>query len=202
MKLYYSKQACSLAVRILIHELGISCEYEAVNLPAKKTASGGDFYQINPKGSVPVLVLDDGKILTENAVIHQYLAEKHHATTLFPPNTQFEHYRILEWLNFISTDLHKGISPLFSPLPEEMKEKFIRPIFLKKLSLVENHLQNNQFLMGSQFTLPDGYLFVIISWLRGLHIPLENFPNMQRYFNEIKTRKSVQQALAEEKISI
>src|SRR5688572_12009519 len=113
MKLYYSKGACSLAVRIILHEIGAACEFEAVDLATKKTETGMDFLKINPKGAVPTLILDDKAILTENAVIQQYLAEKYHATQLLPPLGDMKRYRVLEWLNFISTDLHKSCGPLF-----------------------------------------------------------------------------------------
>src|SRR5690349_3300917 len=110
MKLYYSKGACSLAVRIALHELGIPCEFEAVDLKAKKTEKGADFFKINPKGAVPTLVLDDHTVLTENAVIQQYLADKQKAFEVLPPVNDMKRYRALEWLNFVSTELHKGCS--------------------------------------------------------------------------------------------
>src|SRR5690349_19217638 len=122
MKLYYSKGACSLAVRIIINEIGLQSEYEAVDLKTKKTATGQDFLKINPKGSVPVIQTDEKQILTENAVIQQYLADTNKATQLLPALGNFERYRVLEWLNFISTELHKGFSPLFNPnVPNELK---------------------------------------------------------------------------------
>src|SRR5437870_2266196 len=113
MKLYYSKGACSLAVRILINELNISCKYEAVNLKTKETETGKNFYEINPKGAVPTLILENNNVLTENAVIHQYLADQQKAHHLLPNLNDFKRYQVLEWLNFIATELHKGFSPLF-----------------------------------------------------------------------------------------
>src|SRR5438105_3577122 len=121
MKLYFSKGACSLAVRIILNELNIPCEYEAVNLKTKKTVDDADFYKINPKGAVPVLQLDDGTILTENAAIHQYLADFKKADQLFPL-TGIQRYRVIEWLNFVATDLHKGCGVFFSSMiPDEVK---------------------------------------------------------------------------------
>lgn len=123
MKLYYSAGTCSLAVRIIINEIGLPSTYEAVDLKTKKTASGQDFLQINPKGSVPVIVTDDNEILTENSVIQQYLADKNNASSLLPALGHFKRYRVLEWLNYISTELHKGCGPLFSPsIPVELKK--------------------------------------------------------------------------------
>lgn len=122
MKLYYTQAACSLAVRITINEIGLKCDYESVDLKAKKTEKGEDFLKINPKGAVPVLKTNDGEILTENAVILQYLADTNSATKLLPGTGDFKRYRILEWLNYITTELHKTIGALFNPeLPQKLK---------------------------------------------------------------------------------
>jgi glutathione S-transferase len=200
MKLYYSKGACSLAIRIILHELNITCEFESVNLQNKQTDSQENFLTINPKGSVPVLVLDNKQILTENAVIQQYLAETFHGTSLLPEKSDFNHYRVLEWLNFVSTDLHKSFSPFFNPkVPDDLKDTIFIPIIVNKLNYVEKHLDSHDYLMGDSFTLPDSYLFVIARW--ALHfkmISLENNPSLMRYFNHLKERPSIQQALKEE----
>lgn len=199
MKLYYVSSVCSLAVRIIIHEIGINCEYESVNLKTKQTETGSDFLKINPKGAVPVLVLDDGDCLTENAVILQYLADKYQATELLPPAGNLRRYRILEWLNFVSTDLHRFCAPLFwSKIPNPVKEDVFMPILYSKLSIVERHLQNHKFLMGHQITLPDSYLFVILIWMIKLNINLITWPNLLRYFNDMKHQKSVEIAMEEE----
>src|ERR1700733_14368076 len=113
MKLYYSKGACSFVSRIIINELGQTCEYISVDLKTHKIGSGLDYYQINPKGGVPVLEMNSGEILTENAVILQYLAESANNTVLLPKSGDLNRYRVLEWLNFVATDLHKGIGILF-----------------------------------------------------------------------------------------
>lgn len=199
MKLYFSKGACSLAVRILINELNIPCEYEAVNLHTKKTETDADFLKTNPKGSVPVLMLDSKEVLTENSIIQQYLAEQNQATQLLPPVGNFNRYRVLEWLNFISTDLHKGASPMFNAeISEEIKEKIFRPALKKKLHLVDQHLSHHQYLMDEQYTLPDGYLFVILFWLKNLKIDIAEWKNLSRYFEELKKRKSIEKSLREE----
>jgi len=199
MKLYYSKGACSLAVRILIHELGISCEYEAVNLKTKQTETGADFLTINPKGSVPTLMLDNNTILTENAVIQQYLADTHKANQLLPPMGNFSRYRVIEWLNFVSTDLHKGCGPLFNTeVPEEVKDSVFRKLLRRKLQFVNRHLEQNKYLAGDVFTLPDMYLFVLLRWAPHLGVPLTDYAHLVRYFAEIKARASVVKALAEE----
>lgn len=199
MKLYYSKGACSLAIHILLIELGINFELERVEFPSKKTETGQDYLQINPKGSVPALELDDQQILTENAVIQQYLVDLTHNTQLLPAVGDFRRYRVLEWLNFVSTDLHKGCAPLFnSKLPETIKDEIFKPNIVTKLKIIDKQLAKNQFLMGEQFTLPDIYLFVILNWLPHLKIDISDLKNVQRYFAELKTRRSIKQALEEE----
>ncbi len=202
MKLYYTPSVCSLAVRIILHELNISCEFEAVNLKTKQTQNGEDYLKINPKGAVPALVLDNNEILTENAVILQYLADTHKATSLLPPVEDFKRFRTLEWLNFVSMDLHRYCSPLFwSKVPEEIKQELYWPIFTKKLLVIEQHLTHNQFFMGNNFTLPDSYLFVIITWLAKLKVEMNNWPNLLRFYETMKQRVSVQSALKEEGIT-
>lgn len=199
MKLYYSKGACSLAVRIIIHEIGLACEFEAVNLKTKQTATGLDFLKINPKGAVPVLKINEDQFLTENAVIQQYLADQHHAVALLPPLGELRRYRVLEWLNFISTDLHKSCSPLFNPkISPELKNELFKPLLKNKLDYVEKHLANNKWLMGDEFTLPDAYLFVVLTWLPHLAFDTKGFPHLTRYVNQSHQRKSVQIALGEE----
>jgi glutathione S-transferase len=199
MKLYYTSSVCSLAVRIIIHELGIKCDYESVNLKTKLTETSNDFLNINPKGTVPVLQLSDNSYLTENAIILQYLADKYNAIELLPSVGDSRRYRTLEWLNFVSTDLHRYCAPLFwSKIPNEVKENLFRPILNSKLSIVDQHLHNHKYLMGDQFTLPDSYLFVILIWVVKLKINLNAWPDLSRYFNEMKQRQSVRESLEEE----
>jgi glutathione S-transferase len=202
MKLYYSKGACSLAVRIALYEMEIPCEFEAVNLKTKQTEKDVNFLTINPKGSVPALLLDNQEVLTENAVIQQYLADNHVASSLLPI-AGLRRFRILEWLNFISTDLHKACSPLFNAkVPDEIKQEIFQPILKNKLSFVETHLKDNQYLMGELFSLADDYLFVVLVWLPGLHISLSDYPHLQRYFSLVKQRPMVQKALRDEGIHL
>lgn len=199
MKLYFSKGACSLAVRILINELNIPCEFESVNLVIKKTEKGEDFYTINPKGAVPVLVLDNHEVLTENAAIHQYLADHYKAFELFPPIGDFNRYRVIEWLNFISTDLHKNCSPLFNPeIPDSLKDSIFKKILKSKLKFVDTHLDKNKYLMGENFSLADGYLFVILRWLAYFQLNITEWPGLSRYHDLLETRHSIQRSLTEE----
>ena len=199
MKLYFAKGACSLTVRIILHEVNLAAEFEEVDLKTKKTKSGRDFFEINPKGVVPVLELDQNTILTENSVILQYIADKHQQTTHLPPVNELKRYRVLEWLNYISTELHKSCGALFNPMfNQEVKNNVFIPLLKKKLDYVNTHLANKEFLLGDTFTLPDAYLFVILSWLKIFNIPLSDWENSHKYFNHLAKRPSIQKALKEE----
>lgn len=198
MKLYYSKGACSLAPHILINELNVPCEYESVDLKSKITEKNENFLKINPKGAVPVIVTDNNEILTENAIILQFLADSNSATKLLPPTTDFRRYRVLEWLNYIATELHKGFGPLFNPsVPQEVKDQIFIPLIKKKLTFVNEHLKN-KYLLGDDLTIPDIYLFVILRWLRNVNIDLNQWPNLSNYFAEFKKRPAVQKTFHEE----
>lgn len=199
MKLYFSPGACSLTTHIILQELGMPFESEAVNLKTKETRSGKDFLKINPKGQVPTLVLDNGDVLTENLAILVYLAEKMHADSLLPPVGNFERYRVLEWLVFVTTELHKGFGPFFNPnISHEAKEEIFKPLLKKKFQWVEDQLKDKPYLLGETFRLPDAYLFVVLTWLPVVKIPLADFPNLSAYYERLKERDSVQKALKEE----
>lgn len=199
MKLYFSKGACSLAVRITLNELNIPCEYEAVDLKTKKTASGEDFLTLNPKGSVPILELNDKTILTENAAIQQYLADSKKADQLLPPVGHIQRYHVIEWLNYVATDLHKGAGIFFSTaIPDSLKDDFFRPMLVNKLKIAEQQLAKNTFIAGDHFTIPDSYLFVILSWLPYAKIEIKDFPHLSTYFDRLKQRDSVIKSLKEE----
>jgi glutathione S-transferase len=200
MKLYYSKGACSLAVRIIIHELNLPCEFESVNLKSKKTASGADYFEVNPKGSVATLVLENGEILTENVVIMQYLADTHNATHLLPSGKDMKRYRTLEWMNFVTTEIHKSFGPLFSAaVSDDMKNDYSVPLLEKKFQFIEDHLKNHAYLMGEEFTLPDGYLFVMLRWMTPIaKISFDDLPNLKKYFELLKQRPTILKSLEEE----
>lgn len=200
MKLYYSKGACSLAVRIIINEIGLPCEYVAVNLKTKKMENDGDYLSVNPKGSVPALEIKPNEVLTENSVIQQYLADTNHATNLLPGINDFKRYRVLELLNFITTELHKNFGPLFNPkIPAEINNDIFIPILKAKFKyLNNNHLANKKYLMGNEFTLPDAYLFVVLFWSEKMKIDLSDNKELMNYFALLKQRKSIEQSLAQE----
>jgi len=202
MKLYYSRGACSLAVRIIINEIGLTSEYEAVDLKTKQTETGSDFLKINPKGVVPTFITDEGETLTEVSVILQYLADSAHAAQLMPPPPHFNHYRVLEWLNYVATELHKSIGPLFrTTFTEEMKQSIFVPMIKTKLKFVDNHLHRHKFLVDEHFTLPDAYLFVILRWAMMLKFDLAKWPYVYRYFAELLNRPSIQKSMQEEGLS-
>lgn len=187
MKLYFSPGACSLASHLILHELGIKFETVQVNLREHKW-SGGDFYKINPKGSVPTLQLDNGQILTEGPVILQYLADQKPEAQLIPLAGNFERYRCQEWLNFITSELHKGFSPLFdSQTPEDAKLKS-RETLIKKLSFVSSHLATNDFLMGHRYSVADAYLFTILNWTKMVKMDLTTLPPLLGFMERVKTR--------------
>lgn len=203
MKLYYSKGACSLAVRIILNEINIPFEQESVDLKTKKTETGADYYLINPKGAVPALKLKNQDVLTENAVIQQYLADEYKATTLLPPLSDPKRYHVLEWLNYVSTELHKGFGPLFNnQVPQQIKDDIFIPILKNKFNFIEKHLTQNKFLMAEQFTLPDAYLFVMLFWLHHFKIDLTGLPRLARYYADLKNRQAIQKSLKEERLEI
>ncbi len=198
MKLYYSKGSCALAVRITINELKLACEYEAVNLKDKTTASGKNYLAINPKGAVPVLALDNGTLLTENVAIQIYLAEHFKAHNLLPAPEDFNRYRILEWLAFITSDVHKSYGPLFSQdVPQDIKDSIFIPLLKKKFNFIETQLTGKDYLMGDHYTLPDGYLFVMLTWLAHVKLDLAQWPAITAYYQRLQQRSAIQKSLAD-----
>lgn len=202
MKLYYSKGAASLVVRIMIHEMNLACAFESVDLKTKMTEAGDQFLNITPKGYVPALKTDDKTILTETAVILQYLADQHHAAALLPGPCNINRYRVLEWTNFISAELHKSCAVLLNPnIPESIKDVLFNTGLKMKLNMVNDHLSQSQYLVQDHFTIADAYLFTVLFWLpHFLKIELSNWPHLARYFLKLKNRPSIQTAFQEEKI--
>lgn len=199
MKLYYTKGACSLAVRIIINELGLKCDDEAVDLRAKKLPDGSDYFAVNPKGAVPALKINEKEVLTENAVILQYLADTNKATTLLPPVGEIKRYHVLEWLNYVATELHKSIGMMFNPaLPADARDHFLIPNIKAKLNFLNKHLKNHAYLTGDTFTLPDAYFFVMMSWLIYFKFDLNEWDELSRLFKELGMRPSIQQSLKQE----
>ena len=192
MKLYFSPGACSLAPHIVARELGLDLEIERVDLAGKKTASGEDFWAINPKGYVPALRLDDGQVLTENPAVLQYLAER--GSGLVPPAGSFERSRLTEMLAFINSEIHKTWSALFNPkiLPEVREERIAH--LKKRYQLVEQWLTGKQYLLGDQFTVADAYLYVVTSWATMLKVDLGELPALKTFVERVGARPAVQAA--------
>lgn len=198
MKLYFSPGACSLSPHIVLHESGLSFEKEKVDLKTKKTASGGDFTQVNPKGMVPVLALDDGNILTEGPAIVQYLADKAPAAGLAPANGTFERTRLQEWLNYISTELHKGFSPLFNAAMPEDGKKVAKDILAKRLDWLNGEMAKREWIAGGKFSIADAYAFTVLNWTKFVGMDLATWPNLAAFSKRVGARPKVQEALKAE----
>lgn len=197
MKLYYSPGACSLSPHIVLAEAGLPYTIEKVDLKAKKTETGADFFAINPAGYVPTVVLDNGEILTEGPAIVQYLADQAPASKLAPPVGSFERVRLQEVLNYISTELHKSFSPLFNPAAPEDWKTFMRGQIVRRLEPMEKRLAKADYLMGG-FSVADAYLFTILGWTRLVGIDLKDNAVLMAYIARVKARPAVQKAMTEE----
>src|ERR1700760_2021367 len=198
MKLYYSPGACSLSPHIALLEAGLPYDLVKVDLRAKKLENGDDFLKVNPKGQVPTLELDGGQILTEGPVIVQAIADKAAAKHLAPARDSAERYKLQEWLNFITTELHKNFGPMFSPaIPDDVKKFFVDRI-MGKFKYIESQLAGRDYLMGKQFTVADGYLYTMMRWADGHKLDLSALPNLIAYKARVAARPKVQEALTKE----
>jgi glutathione S-transferase len=197
MKIYYTPGTCSTAPRILLAEAGLNCEQEAVSFKTKQTTSGADYLQINPNGYVPALLLDDGTILTEVPAITQYIADQAPAKKLAPPNGTLERYKLQSWLNFIGTELHKGgYSILFDRSAAEEWKDAARAKLAKRLAHVDAALADQDYLLGSDFSAADAYLFVNLGWSEHAHVDLSGFDNLKAFMERVAARPSVQSVKA------
>jgi glutathione S-transferase len=194
MKLYYSPGACSQAPHILLHEIGLDHDAARVDLKAKTLEDGSDYLKVNPKGAVPALELDNGEVLTENAVVLQYLGDRANWPEVLPPPGNFRRYRVLEMVNFITTELHKSFAPLFKPDAGDETKAFFRQQIGQRLDYLEPKLGDGPFLFGDDLTLPDPYLFVITGWAERL-IGLERWPNLRAFRERMMQRPSVRHVL-------
>ncbi len=197
MKLFYAPGACSLSPHIALLEAGIQFDLEKVDF-SKKMTSMGDFTKINPKGYVPALMLDNGELLTEGAVIVQYIADQKPEKNLMPKVGTFERYRTQEWLNFISTELHKGFSPLFNKTAPEETKAVAREKLHTRLDYVSQHLTKNHFLMGSQYTVADAYLFTVLTWSEHVKVDITKLQGLMGFMERMKSRPATHTALKAE----
>ncbi len=198
MKLYYSPGACSLSPHIVANEAGIPLELIKVDTKTKAIASEGDFWEINPKGYVPALQLDDGEVLTEGPAIVQYLADRAPKSELAPANGSFERVRLQETLNYLTSEIHKSYSPLFRPdvLPAVREERLA--YLAKRYALIEKQLEGRKYLSGDRFTVADAYLFTLTRWARAVKLDLSGYPNLEAFQKRVGSRKAVLEALRAE----
>jgi glutathione S-transferase len=198
MKLYYSPGACSLSPHIALLEAGLPYDLVKVDVRAKKLENGDDYFKINPKGQVPALGLDNGEIMTEGPVIVQMIADQVAGKKLAPANGSPERYRLQEWLNFVTTELHKNFSPLFNPaIPDEVKA-FFKDRIMGKFKYADQKLAGQDYLMGSQFTVADGYLYTMLRWAEGNKMDLSGLSNLMAFKDRVGARPKVQEALTKE----
>lgn len=195
MKLFYKTGACSLSPHIVLLEANLPFTLEKVDLATKKTEHGDDFLNVNPKGQVPTLLLDDGSILTEGVAIVQYLADKVPGRNLIPANGTLARYHAIEWLNYISAELHKGFSPLFNPkTPDEFKEITKQKLF-SQFKYLDGVLSKQPFILGDNFSVADAYLFTVLGWTKPMHLDLTPYPSLTAYIARVAERPAVQEAL-------
>lgn len=198
MKLYYSPGACSMATHIVAREAGYTLDLEKVDIPNKKTADGGDYWKVNPKGYVPALMLDDGQVMTEVGVICQYLGDKKPESGLVAEFGTMQRYRQMEALNFAATEVHKQIGALFNPkMTPEMKEVQIGTIE-RRFDALEKMLDGKQYIAGDQFTAADAYLFTVLNWTKMHNIDLGKWPNIKAFVARVAERPKVQETMKAE----
>jgi glutathione S-transferase len=195
MKLYFSPGACSLSPRIVLLEAGLPFTAEKTDLKSKKTASGADYLAVNSKGAVPALELDDGQVLTEGPVIVQYLADLKPDSGLAPRAGTLDRYRLMEILNYITSELHKGFSPLFNKdIPADARKAAVDNL-AKKFNWLSTHLGGTKFLLGDTFTVADAYLFTVLRWSGLVHVDLTQWPVLAAYVARVGERPKVKEAL-------
>lgn len=197
MKLYYTPVVCSLAPHIVLCEGDFDFTLVKVDLPAKKTESGKDFYAINPKGYVPVLELPNGERLTEVPAILQYLGDQSQGLHLMPTHGGMEHYRAVEWLGFINSEIHKSFTPFFSKLGDQAWD-YYKGKLRERFDLLEKHLQSNDFMLGEHFSAVDAYLFTVLNWTKPAQIDLTSWPKLSAFHQRIAERPAVQKAMQAE----
>lgn len=197
MKLYYSPGACSLAPHIVVRELSLPHVLVKVNTRTKQVEDGGDYLQINSKGYVPALETDDGQLLTEAGTILQYLVDRKPESGLAPAAGTMERYRLMEWLNFIATEIHKGFGPLWKPDSTEDEKDRTRDRLALRLEWLSKQLGGNEYLMG-RFTVADAYLFTVLNWGQWTGVDLARWPALQAFVSRVAARSKVQEALLTE----
>ncbi len=197
-KLYYSPGACSLSPHIVLREAGLPFELALASTKTKKLADGTDYNTINSKGYVPLLELDDGQRLSEGPVIVQYIADQAPASQLAPAAGTMARYRLMEWLNFITSELHKGFSPLFNPAMPDEGKALARTKLVERLTWVDGQLAGKAYLMGDTFTVADAYLFTVTGWAKYVGVDISALTNLGAYMGRVAARPAVQAAMKAE----
>jgi glutathione S-transferase len=198
MKLYYSPGACSLSPHIALLEAGLPYDLVKVDLKAKKLENGDDYLAINPKGQVPALGLDSGELVTEGPVIVQYIADQAKDKKLAPALDSKERRALQEWLTFVNGELHKNFGPLFQPAFADEVKDFFKTRLLGKFKYIDGKLAGSDYLMGKDFNVADGYLFVMLKWAERMSIDLSAYKNLMAYKDRVAARPKVQEALTKE----
>jgi glutathione S-transferase len=195
MKLYFSPGACSLSPHIVLRETGATFELEQVDLKDKKTKSGKNFADVTAKDMVPVLELASGERLTEGPAIVQYIADQNAAAGLIPAAGTLARYRVQEWLNFVTSELHKGFSPLFRPNTPDGYKEIAKDNLAVRFQWLDRHLASNKYLMGETFTVADAYAFTVLTWSAYTAIDLARWPHLKAYFDRVRSRPKVVEAM-------
>lgn len=202
MKLYFSPGSCGLASQIVLRETEQKFDLIKVDFKTKMTVEG-DYLKVTPKGFVPVLKLDDGDLLTEGAVILQWIADKHPEYKLLPPFGARERYKALEWLNFVASDLHKNMAVMFSPfLDGTTKIKFAEGNLTSKFEYIDEHLSGNDYVLGDQFSVADAYLYNVLSWPPRVNLDISQYSSIQKFMARMEQRPSVRASLEAEGLQI
>lgn len=197
MKLYYSPGACSLSPHIVLHESGLPFETVLASTKTHQLPDGTDFYTINPLGYVPVLELDNGERLREGVAIVQYIADQVPEKQLAPANGSLARYRLQEWLNFISTEIHKSHGPLFSPATPEDYKVLVRKNLLSRFAWVDEQLAGKEYLLG-QFSVADAYLYNTTRWGQFVGVDTSGLPHLMAFKQRMEARPAVQATLRAE----
>ena len=198
MQLYFAPGACSLASHITLREAGLPFDLKRADTKTKKLSDGSDYYAINSKGAVPALRLDDGQVLTEGVAIMQYIADQKPDSKLLPKHGTIERYRVQEWLNYITSEVHKGFSPLWNPSAHAEVKSYTLANLEKKLDWTNQQLAGKQYLTGDNFTIADAYLYTVINWTYFLGLDLGKWPALKQFHERVAARPKVQEALEAE----
>ncbi len=198
MKLYFSPGACSLAPHILLREAGLQFSLERVDTSKHTTTEGTDYYKINSKGQVPLLALDDGSVLTEGPIIAQYIADLAPTTTLIPTAGALARYKVMEWQNYITSELHKSFTPLFNPDFDASAKRLHASLLRKKYEWLNSQLVNKNYLTGGAFTVADAYLFTVTGWAKYVALDLSDLSHLQSFLARVASRPAVLEAMKAE----